>query len=104
MTPPRKFSQTTSAPTTRRRTISIASVRRRSSVMDRLLPFMERNEGAIFRSAHLGSAGGGRGPAPPRGALLVESGPRRAGAGGPAGPAREGGGGRRGPPPDGLLP
>ncbi len=78
MTPPRKFSQTTSAPTTRRRTISIASLRRRSSVMDRLLPFMERNDGAIFRSAHLGSAGESRVSSPSCDSILMTSAPRRA--------------------------
>jgi hypothetical protein len=78
MTPPRKFSQTTSAFPTSRLTISIASGRRRSSVMDRLLPFIERNEGAILRSAHVRSAGEMRVSSPSWDSILMTSAPSRA--------------------------
>ncbi len=56
MTPPRKFSHTTSAVAASFLTIVTASGFRRSRVMLRLLPFTARKDGAIFRSAHVRSA------------------------------------------------
>jgi hypothetical protein len=78
MTPPRKFSHTTSASTTRRLTISIASGRRKSRVRLRLLPFMDRKDGAIFRSAHALSAGDTRVSSPSCDSIFTTSAPRRA--------------------------
>ena len=46
--------------------------------MDRLLPFMERNDGAIFRSAHFGSAGEMRVSSPSCDSILTTSAPRSA--------------------------
>ncbi len=78
MTPPRKFSHTTSAVTASRLTISTASGRRRSSVIERLLPFTARKEGAIFRSAHSRLAGDTRVSSPSWDSILMTSAPSSA--------------------------
>jgi hypothetical protein len=78
MTPPRKFSHTTSAPTTSRLTISTASGFRRSSVMLRLLPFTARKDGAILRSAHFLSASCPRVSSPSCDSIFTTSAPRSA--------------------------